>query len=80
VVTALAGVLEAHYDEVVVTDGRVVASREAFNPARASELGVPEGPKFGQLAAGDPVEVDGRTVSPDAVHEREERTFPVSTS
>jgi D-aminoacyl-tRNA deacylase len=80
VVTALAGVLEAHYDEVVVTDGRVVASREAFNPARASELGVPEGPKFGQLAAGDPVEVDGRTVSPDAVHEREERTFLVSTS
>ena len=35
-----------------------------FNPDRARELGVPEGPLWGSLHHGQPVSVDGRTVNP----------------
>jgi ribonuclease Z len=35
-----------------------------FNPDRARELGVPEGPAWGSLHRGQPVTVEGRTVDP----------------
>ncbi|WP_149784735.1 D-aminoacyl-tRNA deacylase [Halorubrum aquaticum] len=76
-VADLAAVLESGYDEVVV-DGDVVIAREtAFDPALAADRGVPEGPAFGRLASGEPVEVDGETVDPESVSERREERFPI---
>jgi len=75
-VDELARVLERKYD-VERIDGEVVAREHAFDPERARTLGVPEGPKFGKLSAGQPVEVDGETIDPDVVHVERERRFPV---
>jgi len=38
-----------------------------FDPARARELGIEEGPQFGRLQRGEAVEADGRRVEPDDV-------------
>ena len=76
-VAALAAVLETEYETVERQDGAVVAEREVFDPELAQDEGVPEGPLFGQLAAGETVTVDGETVSPEAVHVRETTRFDV---
>ena len=76
VVAALAAVLESKFDTVEVHDDEVVAVREAFDPDLARAAGVEEGPAFGRLADGHPVEVDGETVAPDDVRSARERRFP----
>jgi D-aminoacyl-tRNA deacylase len=77
VVDALVDVLESKYATVVREPDRVVATRRRFDPAAAAAAGVPEGPSFGRLAAGEAVEVDGRTVTPEAVHAEETTTFQI---
>jgi len=72
---ALAGVLETKYRTVTREPDRVVATRRTFDPAAAADAGVPEGPAFGRLAAGESVEVDGRTIAPEDVHAEETATF-----
>jgi len=76
VVESLASVLTATYDDVTVTDEAVVAERSAFDPEKARALGISEGPAFGTLSAGEPVDVDGRTIPPEAVHEERTERFP----
>jgi D-aminoacyl-tRNA deacylase len=77
VIEELAAVLEAKYDVVAVDDEEVIARREAFDPELAREAGVEEGPDFGRLSAGDPVEVGGETVEPANVRTARERRFPL---
>jgi D-aminoacyl-tRNA deacylase len=63
-VDRVVSVLADDYDEVSREDEVLTATRETFDPAAASTLGVPEGPKFGQLAAGESVEVNGSEIRP----------------
>lgn len=75
---SLLEVLRERYERIDRADGVAVAVSERFDPDRARTLGVPEGPAFGRLAAGDPVEIDGEPIPPEAVHERRERRFPLA--
>ena len=45
----------------------LIITKVRFDPAKARDLGVPAGPFFKQLAGGQPVEIDGRTITPDMV-------------
>ncbi|WP_459194449.1 D-aminoacyl-tRNA deacylase [Halosimplex sp. J119] len=76
-VADLAGVLEAGYDAVEREDGVVVARETAFDPERARTLGVPDGPKFGKLADGEAVTVNGDRIDPSVVHVDREHRFSV---
>jgi len=76
-VADLAAVLRETYDEVSREGDVVVARVEAFDPSLAETLGVPEGPKFGALSSGEPVEVRGETVRPETVRREREERFPV---
>lgn len=75
IVDDLADVLGERFDAVERVDGELVVRETAFDPDLAATLGVPEGPKFGRLADGEPVEVDGREVPPSAVRSERERRF-----
>ncbi|AHF98705.1 hypothetical protein HALLA_07410 [Halostagnicola larsenii XH-48] len=77
-VESLADVLEEKYDRVRLEDDAVVAEERAFDPALAAEAGVPEGPKFGALANGSSVTVDGKAINPEEVRTDRTRRFPVS--
>jgi D-aminoacyl-tRNA deacylase len=76
-VADLVPVLRERYDGVSVRADAVVARRTAFDPEKARTLGVPDGPAFGRLSAGETVEVNGRTIEPEAVRSEEERRFPL---
>jgi D-aminoacyl-tRNA deacylase len=73
----LLAVLRTKYDAVEREDGVAVARLSGFDPAKARKLGVPEGPTFGRLAAGEAVEVGGREIPPEAVESQTERRFPL---
>ncbi len=74
-VEAMVSVLDSTYDEIEREANEVTVRTESFDPDKADTLGVPEGPAFGKLAAGQSVEVHGETIPPNAVRTVEERTF-----
>ncbi|GAB3671508.1 D-aminoacyl-tRNA deacylase [Halopiger thermotolerans] len=76
-VEALAGVLKEKYETVRLEDDAVVAEEEGFDPELAREAGVPEGPKFGALANGEAVTVDGETINPERVRTERTRRFEI---
>ena len=77
IIDAFAEILDGGYETVERRDGALVARETAFDPAAARDAGVPEGPAFGRLAAGEAVTTDGETVEPAAVHTRRKRRFPL---
>ncbi|MFC7006736.1 D-aminoacyl-tRNA deacylase [Halalkalicoccus salilacus] len=76
-VSELASILEREY-EVRREPEAITVHERRFDPEKAATLGVPEGPAFGRLASGEAVEVDGRTIEPEAVHTERVRTLPRS--
>jgi len=76
-IAALADVLAGKYDTVERRNGSLRVATEAFDPGLASAAGVPEGPAFGKLSNGQPVEVDGETVAPEDVRSVREKEFEV---
>ena len=76
----LAAILRERFDSITVDADRIVAEETAFDPALAIDAGVPEGPAFGKLSAGQSVEVDGETVAPEDVHERRQVVFDLGGS
>lgn len=73
IVEALVAILETKYDEVEHTSEAVIIREEQFDPELARTLGVPEGPAFGRLSNGKPVEVGDEMIPPDAVTSERER-------
>ncbi|MFC7021312.1 MULTISPECIES: D-aminoacyl-tRNA deacylase [Haloarcula] len=71
----LADVLRDQYDSVEREGGTLVARETTFDPELARTAGVPEGPKFGQLAAGQSVEVDGEEIGPERFQRERIRRF-----
>jgi D-aminoacyl-tRNA deacylase. len=74
----LAELLGREYASVEQTADGVVCRDTGFDPEKAATLGVPEGPKFGRLAAGETVEVNGREITPDAVESDRVERFAVA--
>lgn len=74
-IEAVCEVLEQKYVRVERGE-EIVVHEQAFDPEKAAALGVPEGPKFGALAAGESVEVDDRTIRPSDVTVGRTRRYP----
>lgn len=54
--------------EITATEkDQLIITKVRFDPDKARELGVPAGPFFRQLAGGQAVEIDGRTITPGMV-------------
>jgi Uncharacterized protein conserved in archaea len=74
----LAELLATEYESVEQTAEGVVCRESGFDPQKAETLGVPEGPKFGRLAAGEPVTVNGREITPESVESDRIERFSVT--
>lgn len=80
IIDALVAILETNYDDVEHTSEAVIVREEQFDPDLARTLGVPEGPAFGRLSDGNPVEVGDEMIPPDAVTRERERRLELANS
>ncbi len=79
-ITCLHPLFDERFDEFAVTNGVIVGTTTRFDPTTARSLGVPDGPAFGRLAAGESITVDGATVDPADVHVTERVAVPMRSS
>ncbi|MDS0221363.1 hypothetical protein NDI54_08375 [Haloarcula sp. S1AR25-5A] len=61
----IVNILEQRFDSVERRADELVARETAFDPDLARTADIPEGPKFGKLASGQPVEIDGEEIDPE---------------
>jgi D-aminoacyl-tRNA deacylase len=55
-------------NEITATErDYLIITKVRFDPKKARDLGIPQGPYYKKLAAGNTVEIDGRVVTPDMV-------------
>ncbi|MFB6110989.1 MAG: D-aminoacyl-tRNA deacylase [Halobacteriaceae archaeon] len=73
-----ASLLAEHHDEARREQEAIVIKDTEFDPEAAKAKGVPEGPAFGRLAAGEDVTVDGTVVESDSVQIERTRRLPIS--
>lgn len=50
---------------------------ERFSPEKARQQGIPPGPLYGRLAAGEKVSVEGREIHPEMVHQKVTRRIRI---
>ena len=55
----------------------LIITKVRFDPNKAREFGVPAGPFFKQLAGGQPVEIDGKTITPGMVSSSSDITIHI---
>jgi D-aminoacyl-tRNA deacylase len=53
--------------DAAVEGDRLIIRRFRFDPGKALGLGVPKGPLFGRLKAGEEIDLDGRIITPSMV-------------
>ena len=78
IIEEITDLLDSKYDRIERVDGEIRAHHTSFDPQKAATLGIPEGPAFGKLAAGHSVEVNGRTIEPHVVEDKQVDRFPIS--
>ena len=54
-------------ENTAIEGDSLIIRRSKFDPSKASRLGVPEGPLFGELMRGRTLTIDGRDITPDMV-------------
>lgn len=79
-VEAVQPLLAEQFDQVHLDENELILRDTAFDPTVARELGVPEGPAFGQLANGESVTVDGNRIDPAEVHRETEQRIGLQTN